>query len=271
VHGAGAGGVGIAEQLAVALVEAGLTRDEARARIYTVDSQGLVTSDRLLEPYKQGFAKDPGLLPWIKASGATGLPEVIKNGKVTVLIGTSGDGGSFTREVVAAMQANTPRPVILPLSNPTEKAEALPQEIFSWSSGQALVATGSPFPQVEKDGGMVRVGQCNNVFVFPGVGLGVLASGAREVLPEFFTAAARAVAAEVSEADLHRGILLPEVGQLREVCVQVAMAVGRAAIAAGVAGPCAFSEFQHRDDPARLAELIDKMRWSPDYLPVVPM
>ena len=108
VHGAGAGGVGIAEQLAVALVEAGLTRDEARARIYTVDSQGLVTSDRLLEPYKQGFAKDPGLLPWIKASGATGLPEVIKNGKVTVLIGTSGDGGSFTREVVAAMQANTP-------------------------------------------------------------------------------------------------------------------------------------------------------------------
>ena len=271
VHGAGAGGVGIAEQLEAALVGAGLSRGEARARIYTVDRQGLVTRDRDLEPYKHAFAKDPAALPWLRDAEDRRLQQVISKAGVTVLIGTSGQGGSFTREVVAAMLANTPRPVILPLSNPTEKTEAVPADIEFWSGGRALVATGSPFPPVARAGEQVRVGQCNNVFVFPGVGLGVLASGAREVLPEFFTAAAHAVAAEVHEADLQRGILLPVVGELRRVCRRVAQAVGEAAIRSGVAGPCAFSRFQHEDDPVRLAELIDRMAWRPDYLPVEPM
>ncbi|MDH4320799.1 MAG: NAD-dependent malic enzyme [Desulfobulbaceae bacterium] len=272
VHGAGAGGVGIGEQLQAALIEAGLPAREAAARIYTVDSRGLVTTDRQLEAYKQAFAKEPSSLPWLRSTGGgAGLAEVVRNGKVTVLIGTSGQGGGFSREIVAAMCENTARPVILPLSNPTEKAEALPAALYEWSGGRALVATGSPFPPVAWEGRQVRIGQCNNVFVFPGVGLGVLASGAREVLPEFFTAAARAVAEQVAEADWRRGVLLPEVANLREICLRVALAVGRAAIAAGVSGPCAFSAFQHDNDPERLAELIERMRWRPDYLPLVPM
>lgn len=271
VHGAGAGGVGIAEQLETALIATGLDRDAARARIFTADRHGLVTNVRPLEPYKETFAKDTRGLPWYKEPGDGQLANVIRNVGVTVLIGTSGQGGGFGLEIVQAMLANCARPVILPLSNPTEKAEAVPADICAWSGGQALIATGSPFAPVIRQGKAVRVGQCNNVFVFPGVGLGVLASGAREVLPEFFTAAAYAVAEQVSEADLRQGILLPEVRNLRRICRQVALAVGEAAIRAGVAGPCAFSAFQHENDPGRLARLIDAMAWRPQYLPVVPM
>ncbi len=268
VHGAGAGGVGIAEQLETALTAEGLSVAQARARIFTVDRRGLVTRDRDLEPYKQSFAKDPAALPWFKDAEDRRLLQVVRKARVTVLIGTSGQGGGFDRQVVAAMLANSARPVILPLSNPTDKTEATPGDIEAWGDGRVLVATGSPFPPVARGGESVRVGQCNNVFVFPGVGLGVLASGASEVLPEFFTAAAHAVAAMVRDEDLRQGILLPEVRQLRVICRQVALAVGKAAIRAGVAGRCAFSAFQHQNDPARLAELLDGMAWLPDYLPV---
>jgi malate dehydrogenase (oxaloacetate-decarboxylating) len=119
--------------------------------------------------------------------------------------------------------------------------------------------------------GPVRVGQGNNVFVFPGVGLGVLAAGAREVLPEFFTAAAHAVAEAVSPADLARGIIFPPVSQLREISSRVAVAVGRAAIALGVSRPCVFSSFWHENRLDKLTELIERMRWRPEYLPLIPI
>ncbi|MGV1098542.1 NAD-dependent malic enzyme [Thiovibrio sp. JS02] len=270
VHGAGAGGVGIAEQLETALREAGLGAEEARDRIYTVDSKGLVTSERELEPYKKKFAKDPERLDWYKSKGDGSLLNVIAKGRVTVLIGTSGQAGCFSRYIVQAMQANSRRPVILPLSNPTEKAEATPEDICKWTSGSALVATGSPFAPVSWGGIPTRIGQCNNVFVFPGLGLGVLASGAKEVLPEFFTAAAKAVAAQVSAADLRKGILLPPVNMLREVSLSVARAVGDAALAAGVAGPCRFSAYNHEYKSERLARLMEMMRWTPRYLPLLP-
>src|SRR5210317_1217228 len=115
------------------------------------------------------------------------------------------------------MAANSQRPVILPLSNPTDKAEALPQDIYKWTDGKALVATGSPFPPVKQDGKKIRIGQCNNVFIFPGVGLGTLASGAKEVLPSFFTAGAKAVAELVSQEDLDAGILMPRLEKLKDV------------------------------------------------------
>lgn len=270
VHGAGAGGVGIAEQIEAALLEAGLDPARARARIFTVDSRGLVCTDRELEPYKRKFAKEPGALPWYREKGDGSLLNVVRNARVTVLIGTSGQPGCFDREIARAMLAHTSRPVILPLSNPTAKIEATPDDLAAWTSGAALVATGSPFPPVVRAGSEVRVGQCNNVFVFPGLGLGVLASGAREVLPRFFAVAARAVAEQVSRADLGLGILLPSVHALREVSRQVALAVGRCAMEAGVAGPCAFSEFQHEGSPERLERLIDGMRWQPRYLPLLP-
>lgn len=271
IHGAGAGGIGIAEQIDVALMEAGLSPAEARARIFTLDSHGLVTTNRDLEPYKKKFAKDPAELPWLHDERDTSLSRVIKEAKVTVLIGTSGQRGSFTREVVNAMLSNSARPVILPLSNPTDKSEADPKDLYAWTNGQALVATGSPFAPVVHGNQTIRIGQCNNVFVFPGVGLGVLASGAKEVLPTFFTAAAKAVSEQVTEIDLKAGILFPAIESLNEVSLQVAFAVGESAIREEVSRPCVFSTFQHRNEPRRLRELITKMRWRPRYLPLVPM
>lgn len=272
VHGAGAGGVGIAEQIDIALVAAGLSEAEARSRIFTLDSHGLVTSARPLEPYKEKFAKDPASLPWYKDPDKDGtLATVVKQAGITVLIGTSGQAGSFTREVALAMTANTSRPVIMPLSNPTDKCEATPADLYAWTDGRALVATGSPFPPALVAGREQRVGQCNNVFVFPGVGLGTLASGAREVLPAFFTVAAHAVCAAVTPADIRAGILMPPVEELREISSQVAMAVGTTAFAHGVARPCPFSLFQPNNEEAELKKLVEGMRWRPEYLPLVPM
>ena len=271
VHGAGAGGVGIAEQIESALIEQGLRESQARKRIFTLDSQGVVTTDRKVEPYKAKFAKNPVEMSWLQEQGEKALLDTVKHGGVTVLIGTSGQPGCFTREVVEAMAVNTERPVILPLSNPTDQAEAIPQDIYKWTAGKGLVATGSPFPAVQKDGKEIRIGQCNNVFIFPGVGLGTLASGAREVLPSFFTAGAKAVAEHVPQQDLDKGILMPRVESLQEVSVSVAHAVGLAAIREGVSGRCAFSKFQHNDDADRLLTLIENMRWKPEYLPLVPV
>ena len=271
VHGAGAGGIGIAEQIEAALIEHGLRENQARRRIFTLDSQGVVTTDRMVEPYKAKFAKNPVEMDWLQEPGGNALLEVVKHAGVTVLIGTSGQGGCFSREIIEAMSTNCERPVILPLSNPTDKTEALPADIYNWTSGKALVATGSPFPPIEQEGRKIRIGQCNNVFIFPGVGLGTLASGAKEVLPAFFTAAAKAVAEVVGPEDLEGGILMPRVERLKEVSSRVALAVGLAAIREGVSGPCAFSKFKHKNDPERLKTLIEKMRWEPRYLPLVPV
>ncbi len=271
IHGAGAGGVGIAEQIETALIEEGVSPVEARSRIYTVDSRGMVTTDRELEPYKEKFAKDPATLDWYKEKADGSLLNVIQKARVTVLIGTSGQPGCFSRYIVQSVQANTRRPVILPLSNPTNKTEALPEDIYAWTSGSALVATGSPFEPVNWGGADIRIGQCNNVFIFPGVGLGVLASGAKEVLPQFFTAAAYAVAEHVASKDLKKGVLFPTVDDLEEVTRSVALAVGASAIREGVARPCIYSTYQHNFKMDRLEKLIDKMRWHPKYLPLVPM
>ncbi|MCG8617996.1 MAG: NAD-dependent malic enzyme [Desulfobacterales bacterium] len=266
VHGAGAGGVGIAEQIQTELEEQGMSAEDAIARIFTLDSRGVVTSDRDLEPYKIKYAKDPASLTWLKSPEDNTLLNVVKNEKVTVLIGTSGQPGCFTREVVDAVAEHTDRPVILPLSNPTSKTEALPVDVFEWTDGKALVATGSPFADVEHNGKAYRIGQMNNAFVFPGVGLGVVASGATEVLPVFFSAAAHAVAEFISEEDIKDGILCPPLHQLREVSIAVAKRVGAEAIKAGVTqDDCPFSRFKHENNEARLNALIDNMCWNPVY------
>lgn len=271
VHGAGAGGVGVAEQIGVALVEAGLSEQQARDRIFTLDSKGVVTTDRNIEQYKMKFAKDKNKFPWLQDPSNLSLQEAIKQAGVTVLIGTSGQGGCFTREVVEAMLGNSERPVIMPLSNPTSMTEALPEDIYKWTDGKALVATGSPFDPVNYDGVEHRIGQCNNVFVFPGVGLGVLGSGAREVKPQFFTAAAHAVSSCVSKADMAQGCLMPPVHTLNEVSGKVALAVAMSAVEHGVSRPCVFASFQHEGDEARMSELLRRMRWEPEYLPIVAM
>ena len=266
VHGAGAGGVGIAEQIQTELMEQGMAETDAAARIFTLDSRGVVTSDRDLEPYKLKFAKDPGSLEWLSSPEDNTLLNVVRNEKITVLIGTSGQPGCFTREVVAAVGQHTDRPVILPLSNPTAKTEALPKDVYEWTNGRALVATGSPFDPVRHNGKDYRIGQMNNAFVFPGVGLGVVASGASEVLPVFFSAAAHAVAEFISEADITDGILCPPLDDLRAVSIEVAKRVGAEAVKAGVTQKdCRFAAYKHKNDINRLNTLIDNMVWSPEY------
>ncbi len=270
IYGAGAGGSGIAEQIEAGLIARGLSEAKARNRIFTMDRMGLVTSDNIEHAYQKKFAKDPASLPWFSKQKDGTLLDVIKKAQVTVLIGTSGQGGHFTKEVIEAMMANAERPVILPLSNPTEKCEAVPKDIIRWSSGRALIATGSPFEPVEYQGKYRKTGQCNNVFIFPGVGLGIIASGAKEVLPSFFAAAANALAASVSAEDLNEGVLLPPIESLGEVSQKVALAVSLAAIRGNVSGPCAFSTFQHNNEQHRLERLIEKMQWKPYYLPLIP-
>jgi len=266
VSGAGAGGIGIAEQIQTELMEQGLDEKDAIAKIFTMDSRGIVTNDRELEPYKIKFAKDPETLAWLKTPEDNTLLASIKNEKITVLIGTSGQPGQFTKQIVKAMCENSDRPVVLPLSNPTTKAEALPKDIYEWSNGKALVATGSPFDPVHHNGKDYRIGQMNNSFIFPGVGLGVVASGATEVLPVFFSAAAHAVAEFVSEDDIKDGILFPSLDKLKAVSLEVAKRVGAEAIKAEVAQKdCAFSKFNHNNDPERLNTIVDKMCWSPKY------
>lgn len=268
VHGAGAGGVGVAEQLSVALQATGLSEQEACARVFTTDSKGVVSNDRPLPHYKEKFAKDPKQFPWLAQKEKNSLLQAVREAKITVLIGTSGQTGTFTKKVVETMVDNDPRPLIMPLSNPTANCEATPAEVLTWSKGAALVATGSPFAPVTYDGSNHTIGQCNNVFVFPGVGLGVIASGARQVLPSFFTAAAHAVAHFVSPESLARGELLPRVTDLQAVSRAVACAVGEEAIRQGVAQKCAFASFDHRQDPARLRALLSNMQWQPEYLPI---
>ncbi|WP_300463550.1 NAD-dependent malic enzyme [Desulfobacula sp.] len=266
VNGAGAGGVGIAEQIQTELMEQGMDKNDAIARIFTMDSKGVVTSDRTLEPYKMKFAKDPATLAWLTSPADNTILNTVKNERITVLIGTSGQAGLFTRDIVDAVGNNTERPVILPLSNPTTKAEALPKDVYEWTDGKALVATGSPFDPVHHNGQAYRIGQMNNAFIFPGVGLGIVASGATEVLPVFFSAAAHALAEFISEEDFKNGILFPPLDQLREVSLEVAKRVGAEAIKANVAQKdCAFSKFKHQNDPERLNTIVDKIRWSPKY------
>ncbi len=180
--------------------------------------------------------------------------------KPTVLIGSSGKPAMFTEEIVREMARHVERPLVFPLSNPTSQSEAIPADVLRWTDGRALVATGSPFEPVEQGGRTVRIGQANNVFVFPGVGLGAIVSEAREVTEEMFAAAAAALAAAVSPEDLAEGSLFPRVRRLRAVTARVAEAVVTEAVRSGHAS-------RQIDDPARA---VAAAMWEPAYLPMSP-
>lgn len=270
-YGAGAGGVGITTQIFSALVEHGLSEKQAKDHIFIMDSKGLITTNRNLDSYKQVFAHDPDDLPWFNEPKDNSLENIVKQGKITILIGTSAQGNAFNKKILTQMCENCERPLILPMSNPTEKAEATPEDIYRWTNGKALVATGSPFNPVMHNNEEIRIGQCNNFFVFPGIGLGIIASGAKEVLPSFFTAAATAVVENIKDEDFKKGILLPRIDQVREISRDVALAVGKAAIDAGVCKKTPFSEFDHNNDISRLETIVDKMRWTPDYVELIPV
>jgi malate dehydrogenase (oxaloacetate-decarboxylating) len=264
IFGAGSAGTGIADQLTAALIAGGLSAEEATARFWAVDRNGLVVTGSdwpSAEQLRYGRA-EAEVADWQcdEVLGGIPLAEVVRRVHPTVLIGTSARGGAFTEEIVKDMAAHTERPVIMPMSNPTELAEARPADLIEWTGGRALVATGSPFPPVDYAGTRYVIGQANNALVFPGLGLGAITARASKITDGMLSAAAHAVAGLVDTGA--PGVpLLPQVAELRDTSLAVAVAVAEAAAADGVAGR------ELADDlPAQVRALM----WQPAYRPVRP-
>jgi len=257
--GAGSAAIGVADYLCSALVVEGLSDAEARRRFYVVDVAGLLVDTRTdLTPEQRVYARDAAeIAAWPPTRrGSVGLADVIHNVEATVLIGLSTAAGAFTETIVREMAAKTARPVIFPLSNPTARAEARPEDLIRWTEGRALVATGSPCAPAVLGGRAWIISQCNNVFIFPAVGLGVVAAGARRVSDGMLIAAARRLA-EISPALKDPAAsLLPPLGELRGVAVEVAAAVAEAAVREGLA-PAA--------SPEELREQVLARQWFPAY------
>jgi malate dehydrogenase (oxaloacetate-decarboxylating) len=263
IAGAGASAQGIAELYVSALRDEGVGEREARSRVWMVDRHGLVLRDRPgLEGFKLAFAREPAeVAGWSgRADGEIGLEQAAANVKPTILIGTSATPGLFTEAVVRAVGAGCARPLVFPLSNPTSKCECTPADALRWTEGRALVATGSPFDPVELDGRTHRTGQCNNSFIFPGVGLGVWVSRARRVTDGMFLEAARALAHAIEPSDLEAGSLYPRLERIRDLSHAVACAVVRRAVAEGHADP-------HVTDG--LEDRVRRAMWFPAYRPFV--
>ncbi|MEU2333732.1 NAD-dependent malic enzyme [Streptomyces sp. NPDC013172] len=262
VFGAGTAGIGIADQLRDAMVADGLTAEEAGARIFAVDRYGLLTEDQDgLRDFQTRYARPAAeVADWHRDEkvGGIALAEVVERVRPTVLIGTSGQGGAFTEDIVRTMAAHAERPIILPMSNPTDLAEAVPADLLAWTDGRALIATGSPFRPVEQDGVVYRIGQANNALVFPGLGLGSIVARATRVTDGMLVAAAHAVA-DQTRADGPGAPILPLTDQLRETSVAVAVAVARAADADGVARATVDATIEDR---------VRAAMWQPVYPPV---
>ena len=260
--GAGAAAQGIADLFVSSLVEGGLPVHEARRRIWTVDTKGLVTRDRTgLEDFKAAYAREVDeVATWAcKDRARITLEETIAHAKPTILIGVSATPGTFTENAVKLMATINEHPVILPLSNPTSKSECTAQDAIRWSGGRAIVATGSPFAPVQYNGRTYRIGQCNNAFIFPGVGLGVCVARAGRVSDGMFLAAAKALADRVTTEDLAESAIYPQLPRIRECSHAVACAVIRRAVAEG-----------HADAGVlvNLEETVRRAMWFPEYLPI---
>lgn len=233
VFGSGTAGVGIADQLRDAMIADGATEADAISQIWLVDKQGLLFDDMDdLRNFQQVYAKPRASVSG--SDGAVSLVDTIRAAQPTVLLGTSTAHGAFTEDVIKAMAASTPRPIILPISNPTEKIEADPKDVVAWTDGKALIATGIPVDPIEYDGTTFHIGQANNFLVFPGIGLGVIVSGAKHVTPGILAAAALAVA-QRTDATSPGASLLPDVSNLREISAIVAKAVYDQAVLEGLA------------------------------------
>ncbi len=257
--GAGSAATGIAEQLVTTMVSEGRSRAEAHAAIWLLDSRGLLHTGRQdLDPEKRLFAQpSERLAGWSLASqGAPGLEEVVAQVHPTILIGTAAQAAAFTEAVVREMASQVERPIIFPLSNPTSKSEAAPADLLTWTAGRALIATGSPFPDVDYHGQKFPIGQCNNMFIFPGVGLGVLAAKAQRVTETMFLAAAHALSDCSPALQSSTAALYPPVEAVREVAERVAIAVGLAAQQTGVAEPTT---------PEQLMQQVKAQMWIPQY------
>ncbi|MGF6190859.1 NAD-dependent malic enzyme [Serratia sp. 2723] len=256
--GAGSAGCGIAEQIIAQMKSEGLSEEEARARVFMVDRFGLLTDKlpNLLDFQSKLVQKSASLEQWQVESDAISLLEVVRNAKPTVLIGVSGQPGLFTEELIREMHQHCPRPIVMPLSNPTSRVEARPEDIINWTDGAALVATGSPFSPVTYKDQLFPIAQCNNSYIFPGIGLGVLAAGAKRVTDAMLMAASRALADCSPLATDGHGALLPNIDDIQGVSKCIAMEVGKAAQLQGVA--VVTSE-------EALSKAIEHNFWRPQY------
>ncbi len=238
VLGAGSAGTGISALLLRAIIDAGLSEQEARGRFYLVDRDGLIVEGMPgLQPFQARFAQSSArIAAWkLSSTGQIGMADVVANAHATVLIGTSGQAHAFSEPVVRAMAAGAHRPVIFPLSNPTERSEATPQDLLTWTEDRAVIGTGSPFPPIMRDGRSFRIDQTNNAYVYPGVGLGAIASKANRISNAMFLAAARTIAELSPSKHDPRANLLPPLAELRTISFQVALAVARQAMTEGLA------------------------------------
>jgi len=260
IAGAGSAGFGIAEQIKYAMVVNGADRKDVDSRVFVVDSRGLLVANSQLKGIKSALAVDPSLVDdWADVEEPPSLLDVVRNVKPTILVGATGKAGLFTEDIIREMSSHVERPIVLPLSNPTSHTEVVPTAAIEWSDGRAIVATGSPFSPVERNGRVHRIGQANNSYIFPGMGLGVTAVGARKVTDGMFFAAAVALSAATRDSLVEQGQIYPDVEEVRSVALTVAIAVARAAIDEGVADP--MDDFE---------AVIAGQMWEPDYLEMRP-
>jgi malate dehydrogenase (oxaloacetate-decarboxylating) len=245
------------------MIDAGLNAPEASSRFFLVDRNGLLVENMpgITSAQATFLQKQEAVAGWkLETPGQISLFDVIANASPSVLIGVSGQAGAFSEAVVRRMAKGVARPIIFPLSNPTSRSEATPEQLMAWSDGRALIGTGSPFPSLQLGDKTVRVTQTNNSYIFPGVGLGVLAANARRITDAMFMAAGKAVASISPTVTDRNAGLLPPVTELRKVAMVVARAVARQAQADGVADPC---------DGTVLDARIDARMWEPRYRPYV--
>ncbi len=261
MFGSGSAGVGIANLLVAAMREEGLTEAEAHQRIYAFNRHGLIVEgDPALRASQLPWARSRGdVSGWkLSAEGPISLLDTIRNAGITVLVGTSAQPGTFTEEIARQMAANSQRPVIFPLSNPTSKCEAQPGDLLRWTDGRAIIGTGSPFAPVELGGRTYRIAQVNNSYVFPGLALGILIAQSRRVTDGMMMAAARQLASLSPAAKDSSAALLPPIAESLSISKSIAGAVARQAIAEGVAGI---------EPTADVEALIEAYVWEPEYLP----
>ena len=256
--GAGSAGCGIAEQIVSQMVAEGLTDAEARKRVLMVDRFGLVTHKQanLLDFQSKLAHNYDEVSSWASEGDIITLLDVVKNAKPSVLIGVSGQPGLFTEEVIRALAEHCERPIILPLSNPTSRVEAVPEDIIKWTDGRALIATGSPFDPVEYQGKTFNISQCNNSYIFPGIGLGVLAVNANRVTESMLMASSNALADCSPMLQDPNADLLPDINEIQSVSKFIAFKVAKAAMDAGVA-PVISDEC--------LKQTIENNFWEPEY------
>lgn len=263
ILGAGSAGCGIAELLVNAMMYAGLSEEKARERFFLIKSDGLLRDDMAkLQPFQKKFARSAEALATLgfNIDSSITLKEVVETIHPTVLIGVSGQHGAFSEDIIRHMAANTPRPIIFPLSNPNSHAEATPDDLMQWTDGRALIGTGSPFPLIKKHGKDFRVDQTNNNYVFPGMGLGVIACKAKCITDSMFMVAAQAVA-DLSPAKKDKEAnLLPPLHDIRDISFHVALAVAKEACHLGLSPLGTPSE-------ETLVKAIRDTMWEPTYVP----